>query len=168
MWQRYVMEAEYLTNFIPKISALNSKHFIYYQLNSGRPSVGQTTWWYRFQLVVQAFFAALKNSFNNGTHQRNYMPTPMYLHRPILANNISKLIYWSGPSLSHSDLALQISPLPPALAFPLSVLTHLAGWQCDRCWPALAHSLSDHWRGPLCSLSFHHHADEIKKEGEWQ
>lgn len=67
---------------------------------------------------------------------------------------------WSVPL---QPLALHISPLPPALASPLSVLTHLAGWQCDRCRPALAHSLSDHWRGALCSLSFHHHADEIKK-----
>ncbi len=38
VWQRYMMEAGYLTNFIPNISALNSKHF-----NNKTPSTGQTT-----------------------------------------------------------------------------------------------------------------------------
>ncbi len=56
VWQRYVMEAGYLTNFIPNISALNSKHFSYYQLNNGPPSTGQTTWLHHFKLLVQAFF----------------------------------------------------------------------------------------------------------------
>ncbi len=39
--QRYVMEAGYLTNFIPNIIALISKHLSYYQLNKGLPSDGQ-------------------------------------------------------------------------------------------------------------------------------
>ncbi len=37
------MEAGYLTNFILKHSALNSKYFTYYQLNKGPPSTGQIT-----------------------------------------------------------------------------------------------------------------------------
>ncbi len=36
------MEAGNLTNFIPNISALNNKHFTYYQLNKGLPSTGLT------------------------------------------------------------------------------------------------------------------------------
>ncbi len=63
VWHRYVMEEGYLTNFIPNIIVPNSKHFAYYQLNTGLPSVGQITWLHHFKLLGQVFFSALKKQF---------------------------------------------------------------------------------------------------------
>ncbi len=54
-----------LTNFLPIISALNSKRFTYkFFLNNGPPSAGQTTKIHQFKSLVQAFFPAFKNSFS--------------------------------------------------------------------------------------------------------
>ncbi len=41
--------AGYLTNFIPNICALNSKHFAYYQLNNEPLSAGQTMYLHHFE-----------------------------------------------------------------------------------------------------------------------
>ncbi len=70
------MEAGYPTNFIPNISAPNSKHFTYYQLNKELPSAGQIMWLNHFKSLVQVFFTALKkkkNSFNNSTYRTTNM-----------------------------------------------------------------------------------------------
>ncbi len=56
VWQRYVMKARYLMNFITNIIALNSKHFTYFQSNNGPLSAGQTSGLHLFTLLVQAIF----------------------------------------------------------------------------------------------------------------
>ncbi len=46
------MEAGYLTNFIPNISALNSEYFTHYLLNNKPPSAKQTAQLYHFKFLV--------------------------------------------------------------------------------------------------------------------
>ncbi len=64
-----------VTNFISNICALNSKHLLY----NKSPSAGQTTKLHNFISLVQAFFLALKNSFNVSAYQRTYTQIPTYL-----------------------------------------------------------------------------------------
>ncbi len=79
MQQGYIMEAGYLTNFISNIGALNSQCFIYYPLNNGPPSAGQTTRSHSFKFLVEALFQALKRSFNIVIYGRTYWPILKYL-----------------------------------------------------------------------------------------
>ncbi len=44
-----------ITDFIPNISALNSSHFTYYQLNNRLPSAGQTMSLHHFRLLLTFF-----------------------------------------------------------------------------------------------------------------
>ncbi len=98
-----------LTNFIPNISALNSKRFTHKLLNNGLPSAGQTT----YNTVLNhsskspsKFFSALKNGFNID-HFREYMMIveACICSLPILADNIGKLIFNSRQL--HSKACLQ-------------------------------------------------------------
>ncbi len=72
VWQRYVMEAEHLTNLIPNITSPNS------ELNKGPLSPGQITWIHHCKSLVPVFFSALKNSFKIGTYRRINLPIPIY------------------------------------------------------------------------------------------
>ncbi len=93
------MEAGYLTNFIPNITAPNSKHFTFYQLNKGLPSAGQSTWLHNLKSRVQVFFSALKNVFNIGTYQRTNMSLLIYTDTSAIGQYYNcKPIYRSGPT----------------------------------------------------------------------
>ncbi len=56
------MKAEYLINFIPNITALNSKHFTLYKLNNRPPSTGQTID-YTILNYQSKHFSSLKKMF---------------------------------------------------------------------------------------------------------
>ncbi len=104
MWQKHVMEAGYLTNFILNITAPNSKHFTHYQLNKGPPSAGQITWLHHFQSQVQVFFSAFKNSFNIGIWWRTNIPIPIYISSGPSADWV-----WItfSPQINHTRVCLE-------------------------------------------------------------
>ncbi len=74
-----------LTNFISNICALNSKHFTYLLLTNGPPSAGQTMKLHHLKSQVQAFYPALKNSFNIGAYWRTYTRYTLIYLRQLLS-----------------------------------------------------------------------------------
>ncbi len=76
MWQTYVMEAGYPTNFFSNHQCKKSVQ------KNGPPSAGQTMWLHHFKSPVQAFFPAVKSSFNFGTGRfLNYYEKKLSLKR---------------------------------------------------------------------------------------
>ncbi len=60
------------TNFIPNISAMNSKQFTFWLLNNEPPSAGQTLKLNNVKSLVSVFFPAFRESFNISSYHRTY------------------------------------------------------------------------------------------------
>ncbi len=86
-----------LDNFIPNISALNSKRRLSIP-NYGTPSAGRTTKLHHFKSLVQAFFSSLYRFIFTHILENTYTDTDVSTigqYRLIILANI----YWSGPNV---------------------------------------------------------------------